>query len=245
MPAGARTIVGTTDTDWVPDGQAPRPPRLDDRIRARGHDVRYLLEAVGHGFPSLALGPADVVSTYAALRPLLATNANTPSETSREHEIIRGPAGVLTVVGGKLTTLRRMGEETVDAVIRKLHAAGFEGPLAPCATAITPLPGGDRADRIAALAATDPTLAERIVPDLPYVWAATFCAAVSRSSVRPATKVSPPPTERPPSSPPSWAGPTDTGQPPSRTIASRSTPPGPGWRRSEGGHRIVVSRGVG
>jgi glycerol-3-phosphate dehydrogenase len=182
MPAGARTIVGTTDTDWVPDGQAPRPPRLDDRIRARGHDVRYLLEAVGHGFPSLALGPADVVSTYAALRPLLATNANTPSETSREHEIIRGPAGVLTVVGGKLTTLRRMGEETVDAVIRKLHAAGFEGPLAPCATAITPLPGGDRADRIAALAATDPTLAERIVPDLPYVWAEVVHAARQESA---------------------------------------------------------------
>ncbi len=176
MPAGARTIVGTTDTDWKPDGQPPRPPRLDDVIRAHGSDVDYLLEAVRHGFPSLALGPDDVVSTYAGLRPLLATDANTPSETSREHDILRGPGGLLTVVGGKLTTLRRMGEQIVDAVITKLHAAGYERPLAPCSTSTVELPGGGRADDVAALAASDPSLGDRLVPDLRYAWAEVVLA---------------------------------------------------------------------
>ena len=89
-----------------------RPPRVGDVIRARGPDVAYLLEAAGHAFPSLGLGPEDVVSTYAGLRPLLAGNAHTPSETSREHEISRGADGVVVVAGGKLTTPRRMAEET-------------------------------------------------------------------------------------------------------------------------------------
>ena len=49
LPAGARTVIGTTDTDWP----SPRPPRIDDDIRARGEDVAYLLEAANHAFPSL------------------------------------------------------------------------------------------------------------------------------------------------------------------------------------------------
>ena len=117
LPAGARTIIGTTDTDWP----SPRPPRIDDDIRARGEDVAYLLEAANHAFPSLGLAPDDVLSTYAALRPLLATGAHTPSETSREHEIARAADGLLVIAGGKLTTLRRMGEEAVDRVVEALH----------------------------------------------------------------------------------------------------------------------------
>src|SRR5204862_4222369 len=80
LPAGPRTIVGTTDTDQAGE----RPPRLDDDIRARGSDVAYLLEAANHAFPALRLRPDDVLSTFAALRPLLATSAQTPSATSRE-----------------------------------------------------------------------------------------------------------------------------------------------------------------
>ena len=91
LPAGARTVIGTTDTDWP----SPRPPRIDDDIRARGEDVAYLLEAANHAFPSLRLTPDDVLSTYAGLRPLLATGAHTPSETSREHEIARAADGLL------------------------------------------------------------------------------------------------------------------------------------------------------
>ena len=192
LPADARTIVGTTDTDQPGE----LPPRLDDDIRARGSDVAYLLEAANHAFPALRLGPDDVLSTFAALRPLLATSAQTPSATSREHDIVREPDGVIVVAGGKLTTLRRMGEETVDVVLRELLAAGFERDVAPCTTATRPLPGGglvpaslatagldtdiserlalaygSRAGQLQALLAASPALAERIDPQLPFIWA--------------------------------------------------------------------------
>jgi len=192
LPAGPRTIVGTTDTDW----SSARPPRIDDDIRARGEDVAYLLEAANHAFPSLDLTPDDVLSTYAGLRPLLATSAHTPSETSREHEIARPADGLLAIAGGKLTTLRRMGEEAVDRSIQALQAAGLERPLAACATADRLLPGGGpppaslgvagldadvtahlaaayggRADQVLQLVAWSTDLARRIDPELPYLWA--------------------------------------------------------------------------
>ena len=75
LPAGARTIVGTTDTDWTPP--ASRPPRPDDDIRARGDDVAYLLEAANHAFPPARWRPDDVLSTFAGLRPLLASERRT------------------------------------------------------------------------------------------------------------------------------------------------------------------------
>jgi glycerol-3-phosphate dehydrogenase len=202
LPAGARTIVGTTDTDFSPAESPGRGPRVGDEIRARGADVAYLLEAARHAFPALGLGPDDVVSTYAGLRPLLAGNAHTPSETSREHEISRTTDGIVVVAGGKLTTLRRMAEEAVDLVVETLRAAGVERPFAPCETTTRPLPGGgplpealtaarlpsdvtarlagaygSRVDRVVQLAAESPPLDARIDPTLPYLWAEIVHAA--------------------------------------------------------------------
>jgi glycerol-3-phosphate dehydrogenase len=199
MPAGARTIVGTTDTDWAPAGDPAAPPRLGDDLRARGADVAYLLAALNHGFPSLALGPDDVVSTFAGLRPLLATSAHTPSETSREHDITRDPDGVLVVAGGKLTTARRMGQQATDKVVDLLRASGLEATVGPCTTATRPLPGGgplpdglaadaevsahlartygSRAAAVTTIAAEAPELAGRIDPALPYLWAEVVHAA--------------------------------------------------------------------
>lgn len=196
LPAGARTIVGTTDTDFAPAEDPGRAPRVGDEIRARGRDVAYLIEAVRHAFPSLALGPADVLSTYAGLRPLLAANAQSPSETSREHEIARGPDGILTIAGGKLTTNRRMAEEAVDQIVETLRAVGVERPLGRCTTSARSLPGGGpppaalaahefggdvtariggaygaRAGQVLAILADAPDLAARIDPGLGYCWA--------------------------------------------------------------------------
>jgi glycerol-3-phosphate dehydrogenase len=197
LPAGPRTIVGTTDTDFVPAEDADRPPRLGDEIRARGADVAYLLEALDHAFPALKLGPADVVSTFAGLRPLLSGRGQTPSETSREHTIAPGPDRTVVVAGGKLTTLRGMAEETVDVVVDMLRASGMERPVPPCSTAERPLPGagelpdlsahppdvrarlacyGARAPAVLALA-QDPGLGRRIDPALPYLWAEVVHAA--------------------------------------------------------------------
>jgi glycerol-3-phosphate dehydrogenase len=197
LPAGPRTVIGTTDTDWTPPTAAGGSPAPSDTIRARRADVEYLLEAANHGFPPARLGPDDVLATTAGLRPLIATSADTPSQTSREHEIIREPDGLITIVGGKLTTLRRMGEQVVDVVAEILRDKGREEPVGPCVTATRPLPGGGPpaplpADRdelppdvsehltgtygsrildVLALRATAPALSTRIDPELPYIWA--------------------------------------------------------------------------
>jgi glycerol-3-phosphate dehydrogenase len=144
LPDGLRTVVGTTDTDFQPHPGRPVGP--DDEIRARGTDITYLLEAANHAFPGAALGPADVLSTYAGLRPLLASHADSPSTTSREHAIWLDDRGVLTVAGGKLTTMRSMGEETVDRLIEVLRDRGFDASLRPCSTQRRPLPGGEGMD---------------------------------------------------------------------------------------------------
>jgi glycerol-3-phosphate dehydrogenase len=199
MPAGPRTYIGTTDTDWSSPSDADGgSPAMADDIRARRADVEYLLEAVNHAFPPARLGPDDVLATTAGLRPLIAPGSgSTPSETSREHELIREPDGLLTIAGGKLTTLRRMGEQVVDAVVEILRGKGREEPVGPCVTATRPLPGGGPPARlpadgdelpldvrehlvrtygsrvldVLALRATAPALASRIDPELPYLWA--------------------------------------------------------------------------
>jgi glycerol-3-phosphate dehydrogenase len=197
LPAGPRTVVGTTDTDWPRSRAAEGAPRVADEIRAHRADVEYLLAAVNHGYPPARLGPDDVLATTAGLRPLIATSAGTPSQTSREHELVREPDGLLTIVGGKLTTLRRMGEQVVDIVAEILRGKGREEPIGPSVTATRPLPGGgpppplpadrdelppDVRDHLAAaygsrvldvlaLRATAPALASRIDPELPYLWA--------------------------------------------------------------------------
>jgi glycerol-3-phosphate dehydrogenase len=100
-------------------------------------------------------------------------------------------------VGGKLTTLRRMGQQVVDVVAEILRDKGREEPVGPCVTARRPLPGGgppapmpadgdelpadvrahlaatygSRLLDVLALRATAPALAERIDPELPYLWA--------------------------------------------------------------------------
>jgi glycerol-3-phosphate dehydrogenase len=144
LPDGLRTVVGTTDTDFQPRPGQPVGP--DDDVRARGADVAYLLEAANHAFPGAALKPEDVLSTYAGLRPLLASDADSPSSTSREHAIWLDDRGVLTVAGGKLTTMRSMAEETVDRLIQVLGDRGFDAPLRPCTTQRRPLPGGEGLD---------------------------------------------------------------------------------------------------
>jgi glycerol-3-phosphate dehydrogenase len=204
LPAGRRTVIGTTDTDWtrVPADGATEAPTIDDDIRARREDVDYLLEAADHAFPARALGRDDVISTYAGLRPLIADVGHSASATSREHEVIREADGVITVVGGKLTTFRRMAEETVNVVAERLRDRGVERPIGPCVTRTRPLPGtGDAPASLAdhelapdvrehlisaygtrsavVLAAIDdaPELARRIDPELPYLWAEVVHAA--------------------------------------------------------------------
>ncbi|MEZ6187081.1 MAG: glycerol-3-phosphate dehydrogenase [Planctomycetota bacterium] len=131
IPWAQRTILGTTDTD------AHESP---DVVEASREDVDYLLASANSYFPSLHATPADVISTWSGLRPLMAAGEGLdPSEVSREHAIVNVDPGLLAIAGGKLTTYRLMAEQAVDKALRKL---GFNRKLDPCRTTEVPLPGG-------------------------------------------------------------------------------------------------------
>ncbi|HKG90457.1 MAG TPA: glycerol-3-phosphate dehydrogenase [Gemmatimonadaceae bacterium] len=132
LPAGPRhTIVGTTDTATdVEPGE----------VRATREDVEYLLRTANAYFPDAHLHPDDVVSAWAGIRPLVASGyggAGDAASASREHAIARGPSGVITISGGKLTTYRAMSAEVVDTVCRTLGRSGT------ASTQARALPGGD------------------------------------------------------------------------------------------------------
>ena len=138
LPSGAQTIIGTTDTVT-----AEHP----DDVRASRAEVRYLLDAVNHYFPAAKLGDDDVVSAWAGIRPLIASgNAGDPATASREHEIVTGPRGVISVSGGKLTTYRAMSSQIVDRVEQAL---GRRGTPSPTLTRPLPAPGAEFACTIA------------------------------------------------------------------------------------------------
>ena len=137
LPWGSFTYVGTTDTDYT------GPP---EDVRATGEDVVYLLRSANAVFPDARLQADDVIGTWAGLRPLLRPpKSAAPSEVKREHKIIE-QAGMLSIVGGKLTTYREMSEQMVDRVTVALRALDGRSvpPRAPTGT--SPLPGGEVAD---------------------------------------------------------------------------------------------------
>ncbi len=136
IPWGERTILGTTDTDYAGDL---------NHVLADPRDIEYVLQITNTFFPKAQLQPADVISHWAGLRPLLADPNGKPSDISRSHEIRSPEPGWWDVAGGKLTTYRLMAEQTVDQLAAWLHPAkAADRPFTPCRTAReTLLPAGE------------------------------------------------------------------------------------------------------
>ncbi|CUR58472.1 Glycerol-3-phosphate dehydrogenase 1 [metagenome] len=136
LPQPDGTIyVGLTDepvTGPVPDVPTPSEAEID-----------FLLDVVATAFTSPPTRD-DVVGAFAGLRPLLeVAGADETSDLSRRHAILASRTGVTTVVGGKLTTYRRMAEDALDAVVA---ATGL--PAGPCRTAVLPLLGAATAEEL-------------------------------------------------------------------------------------------------
>jgi glycerol-3-phosphate dehydrogenase len=129
IPWGDRVIFGTTDTDY--DGDIANPT-CDVR------DIAEVLGVVNATFPQAMLTSEDVISTWAGLRPLVADPNGRPSDISRRHKIEMSEPGWWDVTGGKLTTYRLMGEETVDQL-----ASFLKADASPCRTAEVPLLASD------------------------------------------------------------------------------------------------------
>ncbi|MFI9010466.1 glycerol-3-phosphate dehydrogenase/oxidase [Actinosynnema sp. NPDC053489] len=100
-----RVYVGLTDEPV--DGPIPDVPTVPRS------DVDFLL-SVASSVLERPLTAADVLGSFAGLRPLLDTGAGPSADLSRRHAVLTRD-GVTTVVGGKLTTYRRMAADAVDA----------------------------------------------------------------------------------------------------------------------------------
>ncbi len=131
------TLIGTTDEFF--DGHP-------QEVAATPGDIGYLLEATRRLLPASKLGPDDVISAWAGLRPLVAPPAEGAEKgtdegaVSRDFEVHQHPPGVFTLSGGKLTSHRHMAEETIDRVQAFLAPAGVKA-LRKADTDKVPLPG--------------------------------------------------------------------------------------------------------
>ena len=184
------TYLGTTDTAY--DGP------LDDP-QCTPEDVAYVLDAVNR-WVSRPLTPNDVVGTWAGLRPLLVGDGlgKRTRDLSRRHKVTTSASGVVTIGGGKLTTYRKMAEDTVDEVVGRLGrgprrcptrrlsllgAPGLDQPaqdrlgLEPQVAAHLTARYGSEARVVAALVEADADLGRPLVPGLPDLRAEVVHAA--------------------------------------------------------------------
>ena len=157
--------IGLTDEPF--DGDIPDEPVAPQA------DVDFLLD-VASSVLEHRLTQADVLGSYAGLRPLLEATGRS-ADLSRRHAVLRASNGVLTIVGGKLTTYRKMAQDAVDATgLATRPSTTRDLPLVGAATraelsTVDAAPRlaasyGTEASRVAALAALDAELAEPVAP---------------------------------------------------------------------------------
>jgi glycerol-3-phosphate dehydrogenase len=181
VPWRGRFVLGTTDEPYEADLDEP-PVTWDDACYLLDHANRYL---------RTRLQPDHVTAVYAGIRPLVSRPGASTAALSRDHVVVTSESGLVTVTGGKLTTYRRMAQDTVDAVGR------LEGLRRPCTTDTTALAGtegveeaerqlsgssldpdqrqhllatyGSAAVEVLGLVRERPELAERLAPGLPHI----------------------------------------------------------------------------
>jgi len=178
IPWQDRLLVGTTDTPLDEASLEPRPLEEEIEFLLR-HAAKYLVKD-----PT----PADVLSIFAGLRPLVGNPADEGGTAgiSREHALLISKSGLVTITGGKWTTYRKMGEDTIDkaavvaglderpSVTNTLHLHGYH----PASEALGQFREyGSDAEQLVELLKEDLSYAEPLHPNLPFlvgeiVWAA-------------------------------------------------------------------------
>ena len=176
VPWQDHIILGTTDTPLANYSLEPAPLR---------EEIDFILQTVAK-YLVKAPSRKDVLSVYAGLRPLAATenNSKRTKEISRSHKIFISNSGLITITGGKWTTYRKMAEDTVNRII---EVAGLK-PI-QCITADIKIHGfpdnqidadfsiyGDDKKHIAAIIISDPELAKKLHQNMPYIQAEVIWA---------------------------------------------------------------------
>jgi glycerol-3-phosphate dehydrogenase len=177
VPWHGKVVVGTTDT--AVSEASLEPKALDEEVAFILRTAAQYLRRPPH--------KEDVLSIFAGLRPLAAPKEGETEtkEISRGHKIMVSPSGLITILGGKWTTFRKMAEETVN----KAAMVALLAPR-PCTTENLPIHGylrnvkrkkhhsvyGADYSHIKALKEEDEKLEKVLHPKLPYtaaevVWA--------------------------------------------------------------------------
>lgn len=158
VPWLGKVILGTTDT---PREQLAREPT------ALRDEVDFILREAAK-FLAIAPTRADIRSLWVGLRPLVRPHtangsglAGQTKKISREHTILVGSGGMVTVTGGKWTTYRAMAEE----VLQVCTAHGLLQDLPPCRSAQTVLIDGPEPAGTPSDAAIDPTWPTGLSPE--------------------------------------------------------------------------------
>jgi glycerol-3-phosphate dehydrogenase len=126
------TLIGTTDQDYHGDPA---------KVKATPGEIQYLCDSVSE-YLAKPVRPADVVWTYAGVRPLYDDGASEAKAATREYVFeldLPGGAPLLSIYGGKITTHRRLAEEALEKLAPYLKGTKSQEGW----TGHAPLPGGD------------------------------------------------------------------------------------------------------
>jgi glycerol-3-phosphate dehydrogenase len=185
IPWGPRVYIGPTDTRYEGPVDAPT---------VEPEDVSTVLASLDRAFGG-GFSEADVLASWAGIRPLLDTGGGDTRDLSRRHAILQEPPGMITVTGGKLTTYRSIAEQVVDRACRGLGKGvrartdrlplGLTRPLEEVTEAATgtirdlslsPAVGtrlvqrfGDDWEAAATLIRDDPTLGDPVIEGFPVL----------------------------------------------------------------------------
>ena len=156
-------IVHVGLTDDALDGPLPEVPKAEES------EIAFLLDTLSRGLEQ-PLHRSDVIGSFAGVRPLVAGQEGRTADLSRRHTILQED-GLITILGGKLTTYRKMAQDVVDLLTD-----------VPCRTATLPLVGatgtgtgrlfrryGGEADDVAALGLAHPELLQPVADGVPVL----------------------------------------------------------------------------
>lgn len=130
IPWNELYLIGTTDRIY--DGDL-------NHVEATDAEIGYLIRETNRVVPSARLNRASILYTYSGVRPLPYRAVGDPAAITRRHFIrdhAPEPEGLVSIVGGKLTTYRNLSEQTVNLIMKKLKRRPVH-----CATSLERLPG--------------------------------------------------------------------------------------------------------
>ncbi len=169
LPWNEKVILGTTD---IPKEEMKIEPVATDG------EVDFILETAGR-YLDPAPQRSDVKSVFAGLRPLVATaDGEKTKEISRGHKIYKSTSGLVTIIGGKWTTYRQMGQEVISkaakigglpakiSITKTLPIHGYQNSVDNSSTFQQ---YGSDAKEIEALIEKDSSLGEKLSDELKIV----------------------------------------------------------------------------